>query len=211
MDRREHLGAGPEHWNTVHGKRRPEELTWFEATPRRSLELIERSGGTTVSRVLDVGGGSSRLCDALIEAGFLGVTVVDISAAALAHVRARLAGAVGRVTLVEADAGAHRGDRPFDVWHDRAMFHFLLEDSERERYVAAMKANLAPRGHAVIATFGLRGPEMCSGLPVCRYGPGSLGAALGDWLEPLAFEDEMHATPAGGAQHFVYGLFRRND
>lgn len=211
VDERDHLGAGPDHWNAVHGKRRPDELTWFVATPRRSLEMIERAGAAASSRVVDVGGGSSRLCDALIEAGFVDVTVVDISAAALSHVQTRLAGAADRLTLVEADAGTFRGDRPFDLWHDRAMFHFLLEASERDLYVAAMKANLAQRGHVVIATFGLRGPQKCSGLPVCRYGPESLGAALGDWLAPLAFEEEMHATPAGAAQHFLYGLFRRND
>ncbi|MDF1597938.1 MAG: class I SAM-dependent methyltransferase [Acidimicrobiia bacterium] len=211
MESRQHLGAGPDHWDAVHRKRDPDQLTWFQPMPRLSLGRIERSGVEPFQRIVDIGGGSSLLCDALIERGYRDVTVVDISGAALTHVEARLQGARECVTLIEGDVGTYRGDRRFDLWHDRAVFHFLTEDDERDRYMRTMESNLAEQGHVVMATFGLQGPYMCSGLPVRRYGPESLAAALGGRFHPVTFEEELHATPAGGTQHFLYGLFRRVD
>lgn len=177
--------------------------------PRCSLDLIERSGIAPTQRIVDVGGGSSLLCDALIGRGYRDVTVVDISGAALAHVEARLRGNAELVTLIEGDIGTLHSDRPFDLWHDRAVFHFLVEDDERDRYVGAIESNLAGRGYVVMATFGLEGPDMCSGLPVRRYGRESLAAALGSRFQPVTFQEELHVTPAGGTQRFLYGLFKR--
>ena len=206
-----HLGAGPEHWNAVHERRTPDQLTWYQPTPQKSLALIELAGLGPSHRIVDVGGGSSRLCDELIDAGYLDVTVVDISVAALAHVAARISTPGDRVSLVEQDVGDFRSDRPFDLWHDRAVFHFLTDEHQRDRYVGSLAANLSDRGHVLMASFGLDGPDTCSGLPVMRYGADSLSAALGPWLEAIDFEEEVHVTPAGGTQHFIYGLFRRID
>jgi hypothetical protein len=149
------------------------------------------------------------LCDELIGSGFTDVTVIDISPAALAHVETRVGDRGERLQLVEADVGEYRSGRRFDLWHDRAVFHFLLDQSEVDRYIDSLTANLAAHGHAVMATFGLDGPEMCSGLPVRRFGADSLAATLGGRFEPVAFEEELHNTPRGGTQHFLYGLFRR--
>ena len=210
MENQHHLGAGPEHWNAVHGRREPEQLTWYQPTPRRSLKLIQSSGVGPTQRIVDIGGGSSRLCDELVEAGFGDVTVVDISAEALGHVKTRLSDSTDAVTLIECDVDVFLADQSFDLWHDRAVFHFLTDHRDRNRYVDSMMANLTGRGHVVMATFGLDGPETCSGLPVRRYGPESLTASLGGSLEPILFEEELHETPTGGTQHFLYGLFRRN-
>lgn len=207
----DYLGAGPEHWEEVHGRRPPDELTWYQAHPEVSLRLIERSGIGRSDRVLDVGGGSSRLCDELLRGGFADVTVLDISSVALEHVGARFHDEVRRPTLVEGDVGAFRATNPFVLWHDRAVFHFLTDAADRRLYTDAIRANLGPGGFVVMATFGLQGPETCSGLSVQRYSPGSLAAALGDWLRPVTFEEEMHPTPAGGVQQFLYGLFARSD
>lgn len=207
MQAPEHLGAGPDHWDAVHEARAPEQLTWFQPTPQMSLELIQRSGIGPARRIVDVGGGSSRLCDELLKAGYRDVTSVDISSAALSYVAARTPDTDDCLTLVEADVGEFRSDRPFDLWHDRAVFHFLIEQEARERYVDSLLTNLNDRGFLVIATFGLQGPEKCSGLPVQRYSPDSLRAAFGTSFEPVEFAEEVHSTPSGGTQPFIYGLF----
>ncbi|HSR45233.1 MAG TPA: class I SAM-dependent methyltransferase [Acidimicrobiia bacterium] len=204
------LGAGADHWNTVHEARPPEMLTWYQPNPQNSLDLIGLAGLSASQRIVDVGGGSSLLCDRLIEIGYRDVTVIDVSAAAIAHVRSRIGPVAGPPTLVEGDIGGYRSERNFDLWHDRAVFHFLTDAEERRVYLDSLAANLTERGHVVLATFGLRGPDTCSGLPVRKYGPDDLEDALGDQFEPLAFREEAHTTPTGGTQHFLYGLFRRS-
>ena len=202
-----YLGAGPEHWEKLHDRKPPDELTWYQARPEMSLRMVEHSGIDMSDRIVDVGGGSSRLCDELLQRGFIDVTVLDISSGALARVGARFADNETKPTLVEADVGAFRANQPFGLWHDRAVFHFLVEPDNRRRYLESLRANLWAGGFAVMATFGLQGPETCSGLPVHRYGPDELAGVVGDWLKPCLFEEEFHATPAGGSQHFLYGLF----
>lgn len=206
-----HLGAGPEHWEKVHGRRSPDELTWYQARPELSLRLIERAGVGLSERVIDVGGGSSLLCDELLQRGFADVTVLDVSSAALAHVGTRFHDDGRKPSLVEGDIGAFRATETFALWHDRAVFHFLTGKEDRHRYTDALHANLGEGGFVVIATFGVHGPETCSGLPVRRYRPEELATALGDGLNALVFEEEYHVTPSGGSQHFLYGLFKRID
>lgn len=210
MEDRTNIGAGPGHWNAVHERRPPEQLTWYQREPRLSLDFIKRAGVDQSDRLIDVGGGSSRLCFELLGSGYTDVTVIDISHAALAHVETRIGDRGEHLKLVEADAGEYRSSTTFDLWHDRAVFHFLLDESEVDRYIDSLTANLATDGHVVMATFGLEGPEMCSGLPVRRYGADSLATTLGQRFEPMVFEDELHNTPRGGTQHFLYGLFRRS-
>jgi SAM-dependent methyltransferase len=209
MDDRTNLGAGPGHWNAVHERRPPDQLTWYQRDPRMSLEFIRKAGVDPSDRLVDVGGGSSRLCDELIGSGFTDVTVVDISPAALAHVATRVGDRGEHLKIVEADVGEFRSSTRFDLWHDRAVFHFLLDEAEKGRYLDSLMANLADQGHVIMATFGLEGPDMCSGLPVQKYGADSLAATLGERFDPVAFDEELHGTPRGGSQHFLYGLFRR--
>ena len=166
---------------------------------------------TTASAVIDVGGGASRLVDALIEKGFRTVTVLDLSEAALAAAKARIGRRAERqvqwivadVTVWEPRAAA------YDVWHDRAAFHFLTEERDRTAYVARLTKAMKPGGHAIIGTFAPDGPDRCSGLPVARYDAQGLGRVLGDGFELVETLRHEHRTPAGSQQRFQFSLFRR--
>lgn len=195
------------HWEEVHRTKAPEARSWFAPTPATSLALVDAAGVQPTARVIDVGGGTSRLSDALLARGFEHVTVLDISAAALDEARERLADP--RVTFIEADVTSASLPGPYDLWHDRAVFHFLTETAERAAYVRTLRGALAAGGHAIIATFALDGPTMCSGLPVVRYDPPSLARELGEGFDLVESRSEAHVTPAGKTQRFVYCLFRR--
>ena len=198
------------HWERVYTSKRENEVSWFEENPAPSLDLIAKAGATAASAVIDVGGGASRLVDALIEKGFRAVTVLDLSEAALAAAEARLGGRADPVRWVVADVTMWEPRAAaFDVWHDRATFHFLTGERDRAAYVARLTKAVKPGGCAVIATFAPDGPERCSGLPVARYDAQSLGRAIGgafDLVETLRHE---HRTPWGSEQRFQFSLFRR--
>jgi len=196
------------HWDTVYQTRTPTEVSWHQDNPARSRDLIRRSGISRSAPIVDVGGGASRLVDYLLADGFTNVTVVDVSAAALQYARQRLGPAAERVTWVETDIMTFSPGRRFKLWHDRAVFHFLTEAAERQRYLTALRAGLAPRGHVVMATFGPGGPERCSGLPVRRYSAATLAAEFGGFVL-VEEEQELHVTPAGTGQQFQYCWLRR--
>jgi SAM-dependent methyltransferase len=198
-----------EHWETVHRYRVPELLTWYQEEPALSLSLIAASGVESDAAVVDVGGGSSRLVDHLLDRGYTNVTVLDVSSTALQYTRERLADRADEVTFIEGDVLDHRFDSMIDFWHDRAVFHFLTEPADQTRYMERLNATVAADGHVIIATFGLDGPERCSGLRVQRYGPETLGQALGTSFEPVGFHTETHITPTDATQAFLYGHFRR--
>jgi SAM-dependent methyltransferase len=198
-----------EHWETVYRDRVPELLTWYQAEPALSLSLIAASRVEPDAAVLDVGGGSSRLVDHLLERGDTNVTVLDISPTALRYARDRLADRADEATFIEGDVLEHRFDSTIEFWHDRAVFHFLTEPADQTRYVERLNTTIAANGHVVIAAFGLDGPEQCSGLPVQRYRPETLSQTLGTTFEPVGFDTETHITPTGGTQAFLYGHFRR--
>jgi len=202
------VARAEQHWGEVWHGRAPDEMSWYQAHPATSLELI-RSVSTPTSAVIDVGGGASQVVDELLAAGYEDLTVLDVSDDALAAVRQRLGTDASRVEWVRADVLTHDLGRTFDVWHDRAVFHFLLEPDDRGRYVDALAGAIDPGGHAVIATFGPQGPTTCSGLPVQRYGRETLVEALGERFELLVYLEEEHVTPAGVTQPFAYGLFAR--
>lgn len=197
------------HWEDVYERKASTEVSWFQPRPQTSLELFDRAGISAAARVIDVGGGASRLVDHLIDRGFEHVTVLDISARALELTRRRLGERAGRVTWVEADITEAELPGPYDLWHDRAVFHFLVDAADREAYATRLERALAPGGHVVVATFAEDGPERCSGLPVVRYAPEALRQALSGSLELVETRREMHRTPAGKQQSFVYCLFRR--
>ena len=159
--------------------------------------------------MLDAGGGASSLVDALLERGHRDVTVLDLAPAALAVARRRLGGAADRVAWVAADLLAGDPPRRFDVWHDRAVFHFLVDPGDRGRYVAVLRAALAPGGLALVATFAPDGPPRCSGLPVRRYDAEGLLAALGGGFSREATRREEHVTPGGTVQPFTWLAARR--
>jgi SAM-dependent methyltransferase len=197
------------HWENVYTTKRENEVSWFQQSPAPSLELIVRAGAVSNSAIIDIGGGASRLVDKLVEQGFEDVTVLDLSGAALAAARRRLGTGAERVNWIVADATTWEPVKPYDIWHDRAAFHFLTEASDRAAYVARLGRGLKIGGHAIIATFALDGPEKCSGLPVARYDSASLGQTLGTMFKLIHTQRHEHATPWYSRQIFQFSIFRR--
>lgn len=196
------------HWEEVHSARDPESVTWYQETPSTSLGLIAGAGASMSEPVIDVGGGSSRLVDALLEEGHEDIIILDIAAAGLDLARARLGGRAGSVEWIVANA-LDSSVREVAVWHDRAVFHFLVEPDEQRRYVERMKASLRVGGSFIVGTFALDGPEKCSGLPVQRWDLDSLSLLLGEDFEPAESFHELHVSPAGNRQHFFFARFTR--
>jgi SAM-dependent methyltransferase len=197
------------HWEQVYGTKAEDQVSWFQAQPRVSLELLARAGVGLDARIVDIGGGASRLVDALLDRGHTQVTVLDIAAPALDQARRRLGKRAPAVTWIAADVTSWVPAVPFDVWHDRAVFHFLTRAEDREAYRATMRAALRPGGHAILATFSTSGPERCSGLPVVRYEPATLTAELGDGFRLVESVRDEHLTPAGKMQSFQFSRFVR--
>ena len=198
------------HWEGIYRGRADDALSWYQRHAFRSLALIAASGVGRDAEIIDVGGGASSLAADLLHKGYAHLWVLDISPAALAAARKRLGDEAARIHWVEADVT--RAQLPaahFDIWHDRAVFHFLTEPAARAAYVAQACAAVKPGGHAIIATFAEDGPEQCSGLPVVRYDAPSLHAQFGDAWELLHTEKESHRTPTGGLQQFRYCHLRR--
>ena len=195
-------------WEHVHDDKQASQQSWYQREVTASLGLIKWAGVHTRDRIIDVGGGISTLVDQLLTRGFEDVTVADISAAALAQTNRRLAHRAEAVHWIHGDLLTCDLAGPYEYWHDRAVFHFLTQPEQRQRYIAQLEHNLRPGGHAMIATFDEHGPEQCSGLPVQRYSAASLAKQLGDSFELCATEYETHITPRGAEQPFVYALFR---
>ncbi len=198
-----------EHWEKVYRDKGPDQVSWFQAEAQLSRELIERAAPDRDAAILDVGAGASTLVDGLLAAGYRRLTVLDLSAAALARTRARLGDHAARVALLEADVlDVPLAPQTLDVWHDRAVFHFLTDDARRARYVAQVRHAVRPGGHVLVATFADDGPLRCSGLDVARYSPEALHRVFGGGFEPVTSVREDHVTPAGAHQAFVYCLCR---
>ena len=197
------------HWENVYTTKGEAEVSWFQQSPAPSLDLIVQAGATPESAIIDIGGGASRLVDNLVEQGFEDVTVLDLSAAALAADKARLGARADRVNWIVADATTWEPARAYDIWHDRAAFHFLTDPSDRDAYIARLGRGLRIGGHAIIATFAPDGPEKCSGLSVARYDSESLGRTLGVAFDLIHAERHEHTTPWGSRQAFQFSVFRR--
>lgn len=198
-----------QHWNHVFQTKAEHDVSWFESLPETSLQLLEAAGMDTDTCVLDVGGGDSRLVDHLAARGMNCLAVLDVSGAALARARSRLGSLAGVPTWLEADVAGEWTLKPMDIWHDRAVFHFLTSPDDRQRYRLHLLQTLKPGGTAIVATFSLDGPETCSGLPVQRYSPDALSAELGPELAMVQALPHIHTTPWGSPQSFVYCRFRR--
>ena len=197
------------HWQSTYAEKAPERVSWYEPLPQRSLELIEAADIGRQAGILDVGGGASSLAEQLLRMGYTDITVADISAAALAHARAKLGSDAERIARVEADVRSHDFGCRFDLWHDRAVFHFMVAPADREGYMTVLRRTLRPGGHLIIATFGPEGPTQCSGLPVERYGTEEMQRVLGADFELARSALVDHHTPSGASQQFLYAHFRR--
>jgi trans-aconitate methyltransferase len=199
-----------DHWETVYATKGENEVSWFQDDPAPSLELIERAQPGPDSAIIDIGGGASRLVDALLERGLRRVTVLDISAAALDLAALRLGRRASKAQWIVADVTEWEPSRRFDIWHDRAAFHFLVDAEDRAAYITRLKQALRPGGHAIIATFAADGPEKCSGLPVNRYDPAGLAKELGEEFTLLDSSAHDHATPWNSNQRFQFSIFRKH-
>jgi SAM-dependent methyltransferase len=195
-----------EHWESVYASRTDVELSWTQSDPSLSLSLIGEVCPT--GRIIDVGGGTSPLADRLLALGY-SVTVLDISESAITRGRHRLEARAAQIKWIVADVTTNPALNSFDLWHDRAVFHFLTNPADRAAYLALLNRAIAVGRHAVIATFALDGPEKCSGLDVRRYSGPTLSAELGRSFELLKSVPETHVTPWGRPQSFQYSVFER--
>ena len=197
--------SSKEHWDSVYRTRGSEQVSWYQPHLDRSLAFLEATGLGRDARVIDVGGGASTFVDDLLNRGYTNVTVLDLSAAALDVAKGRLGSRASQVKWICADVtDPQLPSEAYDFWHDRAVFHFLREPAARARYVSAVRRMLKPGGHIVVATFGPHGPEKCSGLDVMHFTPEALHAEFGPEFARLSDAVEMHTTPWGSEQEFVY-------
>lgn len=197
-----------DHWEKVYRGRPLSEMSWYQPDPQPSLDWIAGLELPVSAPFIDVGGGDSLLVDRVLELGFSDVAVLDVSSHALQRAKDRLGKRARRVRWIASDCLSYQPDRPYLLWHDRAVFHFLKEPDVRERYMERVRQGLAPGGYLLLATFSEEGPEVCSGLPVQRYSKTALKAQVGPEFEKLHLENHIHKTPSGVVQHFTYGLFR---
>lgn len=201
--------SGKTHWDAVYRSRAPDAVSWYSPHLERSLALIERSCPDKSASIIDVGGGESTLVDDLLERGYRHITVLDISEKALDVARQRLGSRAGDVEWLAADiTKAVLPAQTYDLWHDRAVFHFLTSAADREAYVRAVAASVKLGGHVIVATFGPEGPAKCSGLDVVRYDAERLHSEFGVKFELEESATEIHHTPSGATQQFLYCLCR---
>lgn len=197
------------HWEQVYTDKSPLEVSWYQTEPRLSLELINHTGLPPESSIIDVGGGASLLVDRLLEKGYSHPAILDISSSALAHTKARLGPKSDQVEWFEEDVTRFAPTHRFDLWHDRAVFHFLTEGSDRQKYIATLNQSLRPGGHLIIATFAIGGPEKCSGLDIVQYDAQKLSQELGAGFQLEEQTSESHITPSQMEQKFSYFRFTK--
>jgi SAM-dependent methyltransferase len=201
------MPAHSDHWDSVYGSRQIDELSWFQLEPTMSLELI-RSLRPRPASMIDIGAGASLLADRMVEDGIDRVTVLDISQQALAAMCERL-GDHPSISIVVADITDWNPQQTWDLWHDRAVFHFLTEPADRTAYTTATARAVAPGGVAVVGCFAPGGPTHCSGLPIVQYGPEELAAQFAPAFDLERSEHEIHQTPNGLTQPFTWVVMRR--
>ena len=197
------------HWQSVYSTKSETEVSWFQASPTLSLALMRIAGAVAHSAIVDIGGGASRLVDLLLAEGFQDLTVLDLSPAALDQAKRRLGDNAKRVSWVVSDVTTWSPPKAYDIWHDRASLHFLVDPADQQAYVERLRMALREGGAVVLGTFAPDGPEKCSGLPVARHDARSLAAVLGSGFELIHERREIHFTPWASAQSFQFGVFRR--
>ena len=196
------------HWERVYHGKSPVELSWFQEHPTLSMDLMAATGLGADAAIVDVGGGASVLADHLLAAGFTNIAVLDVADGALAQARHRLAERSELITWITTDVTTWRPDRRYDLWHDRAVLHFLTDPADQAAYGQTLRAVLKPGGWAIIAGFAPGGPERCSGLPIVQHAADSLRTVLGNAFVLVEARDERHVTPRGATQAFRSHLLR---
>jgi SAM-dependent methyltransferase len=202
-------GSPAEHWDGVYTTRSSNEVSWYEREPSTSLKLIGALGLDRSAAIVDVGAGTSSLADHLLAEGYADLTLLDVSTRSLDEVRARLGERAPAVTFVAGDVLRWHPDRRFDLWHDRAVYHFLVDAGDRRRYVELAGRAVRHGGALVVAGFAEDGPTHCSGLPVSRHSATDLAASFAPAFTPVTHERELHVTPTGVVQPFTWVTLRR--
>ena len=198
-----------DHWERVYQKQAPTEVGWYQAYPETSLKLINNTAVGHNSRIIDVGGGTSKLSEHLLDQGYKELTVLDISNSSIKKAKSQLGKKSSRINWIEGDVTRYGFKEHYDVWHDRAVFHFLTKIEDRKGYVNSLDQALKLNGHLIIAAFSLEAPPKCSGLSVVRYSPESLQNELGDNFNLVETLVEDHVTPSGVKQNFIYCRFMK--
>ncbi|MDD2862002.1 MAG: class I SAM-dependent methyltransferase [Acidiphilium sp.] len=195
-----------DHWNAAYTRNPPDRVSWFEAEPTTSLDLVETCALAPDSPIIDIGGGASRLSGALYARGYRDLSILDIARTALDEAARSLP---ATVTMIEADITAWQPQKHYALWHDRAVFHFLTDPQDRASYLATLRRAVMPHGHVILATFAPDGPERCSGLPVVRYDADRMAELLAPDFTLIARRAHTHNTPGGAAQRFIYAHLQR--
>jgi len=197
------------HWDNVYRTKAADDVSWFQQRPELSLKLIARTGVARDAAIIDIGGGASSLAACLLDNAHSDLTVLDVAAPALAQSRAALGERATQIHWITSDITAWRPRRRYDVWHDRAVLHFLTNAADQAAYAKVLRDALAPDGSAIIGGFAPGGPTQCSGLDIVQHDAESLGALLGRGFKLLETHGEVHVTPQDREQRFRYHLFQR--
>jgi trans-aconitate methyltransferase len=196
-----------QHWENLYASKDPTQVSWYQSTPTPSLALISASNIPLAAEIIDIGGGASTLPGHLLTAGYSNLTVLELSASAIHRSRLQLGSAASQIRWIEADVLAWQPNTHYHLWHDRAVFHFLTDPTDRATYLRTLRSALHPGAAVILATFAPDGPERCSGLPVRRYSPGMLSTELGPGFSLAQSLTEAHKTPSGSTQSFLYCRF----
>ncbi len=196
-----------DHWESIYQKHSPTEVGWYQAYPEKSLKLIHNTGAGTDSSIIDVGGGTSALSKHLLDQGYKKLAVLDISENSIERTKSQLGEKSSEINWIEADVTKYSFMEQYDIWHDRAVFHFLTKAEDRKGYISSLNQALELNGHLIVATFSLDAPPKCSGLSVVRYSPETLQSELGDNFILAEALVEDHVTPSGVKQNFIFCRF----
>ena len=199
------------HWENVYTTKDVSKVGWYQDEPSTSLALLQKIGSTPDDAFIDVGRGASTLADTLIRAGYQDITLLDISSSALDIVKRRLGTTADQPVYRVGDVCTFSSEKLFDVWHDRAVFHFLQKDEEQQAYLKTLHRSLSPEGHAIIGTFGVNGPDSCSALPVRQYNEEQMKNLIQGRFDIIDVIDETHITPSGSEQHYCFFVLKQND
>lgn len=197
-----------EHWEDVWTRKKSDQVSWYEENPKTSLELILSTNPNKDAKIIDVGGGDSRLVDRLLDLGFTNITVLDISAKAMQRAKERLGKKGMSVTWIESDIRKFDANERYDIWYDRALLHFLTSE-ELRNYAELAKKHVNDGGYLVISAFSVNGPMMCSGLDTRQFSEESVKELFSGGFEHIKSFEEEHRTPSGGSQIFIYSLLRK--
>jgi len=197
-----------EHWESIYQTKKPDEVSWYQEKPETSLNLIVNTGIDKDAKIIDIGAGDSKLVDNLLDIGFRNITVLDVSSVALERAKKRLGNKADAVKWIVSDLREFETSDRYDIWHDRAVLHFLTAEEDINKYVDSVSRLLKPNGYLIVSTFSLNGPKRCSGLDIKQYSEGSVKELFSDFEHVKSFEEE-HLTPWEASQIFIYSIFRK--